>query len=108
MTKEPPGGKIKEKQAENLWETIQVDGLSYRVQIVSPESHDQAVNGERGRARKQKSLLVVLLIAILVVVALVSIFSIKQKSLLVVLLIAILVVVALVSIFSILRTLLHK
>jgi hypothetical protein len=67
-----PDGKIKEKQAENLgWKEIRVDGLAYRVQIVSPESNDQA---ERRRAPGW-TLLVVLLIAIFVVAGLVSIFG---------------------------------
>lgn len=71
-----PDGKIKENEAANLWETIRVDGLIYRVQIVSPEAHDQAVHDERGRARKSKwTLLVVLLIALLAVVAIACIYG---------------------------------
>lgn len=63
-----PDGKIKEKEAANLWETIRVDGLVYRVQIVSPES--------RNHGRKPKwVLLVVLLIAVLAVVVIVSTFG---------------------------------
>jgi hypothetical protein len=66
-----PEGKIDDKQTQNSWETIRVDGLAYRVQAVSPE----VVHNERGRAA-MKSLLVVALIVIFVVAALFSIFSI--------------------------------
>jgi hypothetical protein len=70
-----PDQKIEQKQAENMgWEQVRVDGLIYRVQIVSPESSEQAVSGERGRAPRW-ALPVVFLTAILVVAALVSIFG---------------------------------
>jgi len=69
-----PDGKIKEEQAENSgWREARVDGRVYRVQVVSPKSDDQA---ERGRARAPRwPLLVDFLIAIFVVAALVSIFT---------------------------------
>ena len=70
-----PDEKIKEKQTENLYEMIRVDGLSYRVQIVSPESRDQTVHDGRGRAPK-RTRLVVSLMTIFVAVVLVSILSI--------------------------------
>lgn len=70
-----PDGKIKEKQAKNMgWEKVRVDGLVYRVQIVSPESSEQAVHDERGHAPRW-ALPVVFLTVILVVTALVSIFG---------------------------------
>jgi hypothetical protein len=44
-------GKIKEKQAEKKgWKKVRVDGFVVRVLFVSPESSEQAVHDERGRA----------------------------------------------------------
>jgi hypothetical protein len=70
-----PDCKIEEKQAENMgWKQVRVDGLIYRVQIVSPETSERAVHDERGRAPRW-ALPVAFLTAILAVAALVSIFG---------------------------------
>jgi hypothetical protein len=65
-----PDGKIEDKQAENSWKTIRVDGLAYRVEVVSLKSRDA---GDRRIATKL--LLMAFLVMIFVVADLFDVFT---------------------------------
>jgi hypothetical protein len=65
-----PDPKIEDKQAKNSWKTIRVDGLAYRVEVVSPESRDA---GDSRTATKL--LLMAFLVMIFVVADLFDVFS---------------------------------
>jgi uncharacterized protein DUF5343 len=70
-----PDGKIEDKQAENSWKTVRVDGLAYRVEVVSPESRDA---GDSRTATKL--LLMGFLVMIFVVADLFGVFNVFGTS----------------------------